>query len=218
MGAPFTQWLHQKRAERVIRNLGRNGIGGFYFPTSEEALPKILEYIPEGAVVGLGDSLTLKQTGIIAKLEQGHYRLLDPWKETSAERKRSLQREILLSDVFLVGTNAVTLDGELVNIDSRGNRVAAMIFGPSKVLVVAGINKIVEDVESAVARIKCIAGPANARRHEFSTDRRPPCAESGFCSDCRSPLTICCTQVVIRGQRLDQERIKVFIIGEELGL
>ncbi len=130
----------------------------------------------------------------------------------------SVQRQILTSDVFLVGTNAITMNGELVNMDSQGNRVAAMIFGPKKVLVVVGVNKIVRDVEEGIARIKSIAGPANAKRLEFPENRRPPCSVNGFCSDCRPPLTICCAQVVIRSQRVDPDRMKVFMIGEELGL
>lgn len=212
------QWLNQKRAERVIENLRKNWITGFYFSSSQEALPRILEHIPEGATVGRGDSLTLEQIGIIPELTQEKYHFLDPWTKTSLEERVQMQRRILTSDVFLTGTNAITLNGELVNIDGRGNRVAAMIFGPKKVLVVAGVNKIVRDVDEGIARIKSIAAPSNAKRHEFPKDRRPPCGVSGFCTDCKPPLTICCTQVVIRGQRRDRDRMTVFIIGEELGL
>ena len=215
---PTRKWLYQKWAMQIIKNLKNNYMDGFYFDSSKEALPGILEHIPQGVVVGLGDSMTLKQIGIIPMLEKGDYHLLNPWAETSMEKGILMQRQILTSDVFLVGTNAITLNGELINVDGRGNRVAAMIFGPKKVLVVVGVNKIVRDVEEGINRIKCIAGPANAKRHEFPKDRRPPCAVSGFCSDCKPPLTICCTQVVIRSQRLDPDRIKVFIIGEELGL
>src|SRR4030042_515936 len=160
--------------------------------------------------------MTLEQIGLIPILEKGDYHLLNPWAEPNMEKRILMQRQILTSDVFLVGTNAITLSGELINVDGRGNRVAAMIFGPKKVLVVVGVNKIVRDVEEGINRIKFIAGPANAKRHEFPKDRCPPCAVSGFCSDCNPPLTICCTQVVIRGQRLDRDRIQVFIIGEEL--
>jgi len=218
MPEPSTEWLHRKRAERTIKNLEKNYMTGFYFPSSQEAVPKILEHIPQDSVVGLGDSMTLRQIGIITRLEGSNYHLLDPWKESSMEKRILIQRQVLLSDIFLVGTNAVTLNGELVNMDGRGNRVAAMIFGPKKVLVVAGVNKIVRDVEEGIERIKSIAGPANAKRHEFPEEVCPPCGVSGLCSDCRPPLTICCAQVVIRGQRRDRDRIKVFIIGEELGL
>ena len=191
---------------------------GFYFDSSKEALPKILEHIPQGTTVGLGDSMTLEQIGMISTLEKGDYHLLNPWAEPDMEKRVLMQRRILTCDVFLVGTNAITLNGELINVDGRGNRVAAMIFGPKKVLVVVGVNKIVRNVEEGINRIKSIAGPANAKRHEFPKDVCPPCAVSGFCSDCKPPLTICCAQVVIRGKRRDRDRIKVFIIGEELGL
>ncbi len=218
MKKPFGDWLYQKWADHTIQNLKKNYIEGFYFATSAEAVPKILDHIPRGALVGLGDSMTLEETGVISRLKDGDYRLLNPWAKESMEERIDMQRQILTSDVFITGTNALTLSGELVNVDGRGNRVAAMIFGPKKVLVVVGANKIVEDVEQGIGRVKSLAGPANAKRHEFPKDRRPPCADTGLCVNCRPPLTICCVQVVIRGQRLDPDRIKVFIIGEDLGL
>jgi hypothetical protein len=212
------RWLTKKWADRIIGNLNKNYMNGFYFPSSQEALPKILEHIPEGAVVGLGDSLTLQQVGLVSALRKGNFHFINPWAESTVERKVELQRQILTSDVFLVGTNAITLNGELVNVDGRGNRVAALIFGPKKVLVVVGVNKIVRDIEEGFNRVKSITGPANAKRHQFPEDKQPPCAITGFCSDCKPPLTICCALTVIRGQRLDKDRIHVFIIGEELGL
>ncbi len=211
-------WLNEKWAQRTIKNLNKNFMQGFYFPTAREAVPKILEQIPPEAVVGLGDSMTLHEIGLIAALEKRAPRLINPWAEADMEKRIELQRQILTSDVYLVGTNALTLNGELVNVDGRGNRVAALIFGPRKVLVVVGINKIVRDVEEGFNRVKSIAGPANAKRHQFPEGKEPPCAITGFCSDCKPPLTICCALTVVRGQRVDRERISVFIIGEELGL
>ena len=212
-------WLQEKRAQRVIRNLNKNCMNGFFFASAQEAVPEILKQIPDGAVVGLGDSLTLQQTGIITALEKGNYQLLNPWAEKDAEQRFEMQRRIFTADVFVVGTNAITLEGELVNMDGRGNRVAAMIFGPKKVLVVAGTNKIVSDREEGLRRIKEIAGPANAQRHRwFPKDMQPPCTTTGFCSECKPPATICCALTVIRGQRTDKDRINVFLIGEELGL
>lgn len=212
------QWLHEKWTEKVLRNLKKNFINGFAFPSAQEAVPEVLARIPKGAVVGLGDSLTLRQTGIVAALEKADCRLLNPWAEPDLERRIALQRQIFTADVFVVGTNAITQEGELINMDGRGNRVAAMIFGPQKVLVVAGVNKIVKDRENGFRRIREIAGPANARRLEFPEDRRPPCAVTGFCSDCKPPLTICSALTVLRGHRVDKDRITVFLLGEELGL
>lgn len=218
MGMDEQKWLYEKWAERTIKNLQKNYMMGYYVPSSQEALPKIMEQIPQGVVVGLGDSMTLHQIGLVSALEKGNHRLLNPWTEPVLENRVEMQRQVLTSDVYLVGTNAITMNGELVNVDGRGNRVAALIFGPKKVIVVVGANKIVRNVEEGFDRVKSVAGPANARRHQFPKDREPPCAASGFCSDCKPPLTICCAMTIIRGQRTDKERITVFIIGEELGL
>ena len=212
------EWLHEKWAKQTIRNLQKNCINGYYFPSSRKAVPEILKHIPQGAVVGLGDSLTLQQTGVLTALENGNYHLQNPWAEREVERKVEMQRQIFSADVFVVGTNAITLNGELINMDGRGNRVAAMIFGPKKVLVVVGTNKIVRDREEGFRRIREVAGPANAKRHEFPEDQQPPCALSGFCSDCKPPITICSALTVIRGQRENKDRIHVFIIDEKLGL
>jgi hypothetical protein len=212
------KWLHKKWADRIIKNLKRNFMNGYYLPSAEQVLPKIMEHIPQGVVVGLGDSMTLHQIGVVSALEKGNYRLLDPWALKDKSQKIEMQRQILTSDVYLVGTNAITLNGELINVDGRGNRVAALIFGPKKVLVVVGVNKIVRDIEEGFSRVKSIAGPANSQRHKFSKGKQPPCAMTGFCSDCKPPLSICCVLTVVRGQRTDKERITVFIIGEEFGL
>ena len=211
------KWLHEKLAKQVIKNLNKNFMNGYYFHSQQEAVPKILEHIPEGAVVGLGDSLTLQQIGLISILEKGNYKLQNPWAQESTEQKVAMQRQIFMSDIFLVGTNAITLNGELINVDGMGNRVAATIFGPKKVLVIVGVNKIVKNIEDGINRIKSIAGPANAKRHEYPEDHRPPCANTGFCVDCKPPLTICCSLVIIRGQTFNKDRINVFIIDEELG-
>jgi hypothetical protein len=212
------RWLTEKWADLTIKNLKKNYMNGCYFPSAEAALPKILEHIPPGALVGLGDSMTLHQTGVVAALAKGNYRLLDPWALKDMSQKIEMQRQILTADVYLVGTNALTLSGELINVDGRGNRVAALIFGPKKVLVVVGVNKIVRDIEEGFKRVKSIAGPANAKRHKFPKGKQPPCAVTGFCSECKAPFTICCALTVIRGQRMDKERITVFIIGAEFGL
>lgn len=218
MTDPSRIWVNQKWAEQVISNMKKNNIEGFYFASKQEAAENILGHIPQGAIIGLGDSLTLHQIGIITRLENAGYRVLNPWAAPNQEEKLKMQKQIFTSDVFLTGCNALTLKGELVNMDGRGNRVAAMIFGPDKVIVVVGVNKIVQNVEEALTRIRLVAAPANAKRHDFEKGHRPPCAETGFCAQCRPPLSICCISSVIRGQRLGQERIKVFIIGEDLGL
>ena len=142
---------------------------------------------------------------------------------TEKEERRRMQREAFLSDIFLTGTNAVTLDGKLVNIDGLGNRVAAMIFGPQKVIVVAGVNKIVKDENQALERIRQFAAPINARRH-YTQHNRPefsdlPCVRTGKCVDCNHKWRICHFTVIIEGAWFQEEaRTNVVLVGEELGI
>jgi len=177
--------------------------------------------IPEGSVVGFGDSLTLRQIGVVDALEKGDYTFLDPWSPgISVEENIKLKKQALTSDVFVTGTNALTLDGKIVNVDGLGNRVAAILFGPNKVIIVVGINKIVENLEEALNRIRNIAAPLNVKRHP-DFDPMPPCGISGECSDCSLPWRICNKTVIIERQ-YDNNRYKpvitVIIVGEELGL
>jgi hypothetical protein len=177
--------------------------------------------IPEGSTVGFGDSVTLREIGVVDALEKGNYTFLNPWKPgISSEESIHVKKQALTSDVFVTGTNALTLDGKIVNVDALGNRVAAMLFGPTKVIIVIGVNKIVENLEAALDRIKNKAAPLNVKRH-LAFHPMPPCGETGVCSDCSSPWRICNKTVIIERQ-LDNQRYKpvitVVIVGEELGL
>lgn len=211
----------KQEIQELIRTLGQNNIPAFYVRNRREAFEKVMSMIPEGSVVGLGDSLTLKQIGVVDALTQGHYTFLNPWKPgISVEENIELKRRALTSDVFVTGTNALTLDGKIVNVDGHGNRVAAMLFGPKKVVIVAGINKIVKNLDEALKRIRDKAAPENVRRHpEF--DPVPPCGITGLCSDCASPWRICNKTVIIERQ-YDNKKYKpiitVVVIGEELGI
>jgi len=184
-------------------------------------LDRIMSMIPEGSVVGFGDSLTLRQIGVVDALEKGHYTFLNPYKPgISPDQSIDLKRKALTSDVFVTGTNAMTLDGRIVNVDGLGNRVAAMLFGPGKVIIVIGTNKIVATLEEGLERIRKKAAPLNVKRHpEF--DPAPPCGETGICSDCDSPWRICNKTTVIERQ-YDNDKygpvINVVIVGEELGI
>jgi hypothetical protein len=201
--------------------LGRNNIPAIYEPTREEAFERVMSMIPEGSVVGFGDSVTLREIGVVDALAQGNYTFLDPWRPgISIEESVALKRRGLTSDVFVTGTNAITLDGKIVNVDGLGNRVAAMLFGPAKVIIVVGINKIVLDLESAFERIRDEAAPLNVVRHaEF--DPMPPCGATRVCSDCNSEWRICNKTAIIERQ-YDNDRyrptITVVIVGEKLGL
>jgi len=209
------EWYKETLAHKVIDSLEKNNIPAFYVKTKEEAREKILSLIPMGSKVGFGGSVSLNQIGVKDALRTGNYHLIDRDKPGLTEEEiNELRKESLLADVFLTSTNALTIDGKLVNIDGVGNRVAALVFGPSKVIIVAGINKIVPDLEAAMWRIKNYAAPMNARRLE----RLLPCAQTGKCVDCRAPTRFCNAVVTIEHQYQNDNRIIVIIVGEELGL
>ena len=207
--------------QQLIGRLARNNIPAYYVEDRAEAREVVLSMIPKGAVVGYGDSLTLRQIGVVDALERGPYAFLNPWKPgNTVEENIRLKRRALTSDVFVTGTNALTLDGKIVNVDGHGNRVAAMLFGPDAVIVVVGINKVVRDLDEAMERIRHQAAPLNVARHtEF--DPMPPCGITGACSDCSSPWRICNKTVIIERQYANDRYdpvLSVIIVGEELGL
>jgi len=225
-------WFYEERARTVIKNLQKGNISGQYVPSREEALTAILGMIPSGAVVARADSISLDQVGIIPELiKRNQNRLIDPLERNAdgfyiiAELKDRLRiaREVFSADIFLVGTNAITLDGKLVNIDGWGNRVSAMIFGPEKVIVVVGVNKIVRDVNEALERIHHFAAPMNAKRHYLKHHRAEygdlACVRTGDCVDCNHGLRICRYTVIIEGTMIREKgRINVVLVGEELGI
>ena len=225
------EWFYRERAEIVATNLQKRNMNAQYVSTREKALPIILDMIPEGVKVVRGDSITLDQIGVIPELRKRHQnKYIDPFEINpdgswlhEREERLNLMRETFTCDVFITSTNAITLDGKLVNIDGLGNRVAAMVFGPKKVIVVAGANKIVQDVEEALKRIRGVAAPVNAMRHflkhqlvEFAD---LPCVKTGKCIDCNHDSRICNYTVIIEGAMIRQKgRINVVLIGEELGI
>jgi hypothetical protein len=211
----------EERIRQLISKLAENNIPAVWVKGRKEAFETVMGMIPEQSTVGFGDSVTLRQIGVVEALENGNYTYLNPWKPgITARESLHLKKRALTSDVFITGANAITLDGKIVNVDGHGNRVAAMLFGPDKVVVVIGINKIVGDLEAALKRIKSEAAPLNVKRHsEF--DPAPPCAETGTCSDCSSPWRICNKTVIIERQFNNDKYkpvITVVIVGERLGL
>ena len=226
-----TKWFYEERARTVVTNLQKKNISAQYVPTRTAALSAVLEMIPEGATVVRGDSVTLEQIGIMPGLKKRDKNtVIDPMERDAEgrfvakgpERARML-REAFLADIFLSGTNAVTLDGKLVNIDGRGNRVAPMIFGPRKVVLVIGANKIVKDVDEALERIHQVAAPMNAKRHALKHHSPDfgdlPCARTGRCVDCNHDWRICRYTVIIEGTMIEEKgKINVVLVGEELGI
>ncbi|MFC1874312.1 lactate utilization protein [Chloroflexota bacterium] len=214
--AETMEWYKEELARKLIESLEKNNISGFYVGTGEEALEKLLGLIPTGSKVGHGGSLTLEQIGAIEALRKGNYDFMDRRRPgISEEEHHRLRKESLFADVFLMSTNALTMDGKLVNIDGIGNRLAALIFGPNKVIIIAGINKVVPDMDAAINRIKNYVAPIHARRG----DRPLPCAKTGNCINCHAPERFCNALVTIEHQyQRNKDRITVIIVGEELGL
>jgi L-lactate utilization protein LutB len=207
-------WHQEKVGERVVKALKSNNFTATYVPTRQEAAKLLLDLIPVDAKVGFGGSVTLAEVDIIAKLEDRGNNVLNYLKPgLSPEEIKDIRRQHLLSDVYLTGTNAITLDGKLVNVDATGNRVGTMLYGPDKVFAVVGINKIVKDVAEAESRIRIWAAPPNNRRLGYPN----PCAETGMCVDCQGPSRICnITTIIHKRPRLTD--FHVIIVGEQLGL
>jgi len=196
----------------VVKALEQRLFAAQYCSTAEEAKKAVLSLIEEGKTVGWGGSQTVDALGIKDALRQKGQPLLD--RDTApAEEKTAIMKKALTSDIFLMSSNAVTEDGQLVNLDGNGNRVAALIFGPDKVIVVAGMNKVVPTVEDGIIRTRNWAAPMNAQRFQKGT----PCCHTGKCGDCKSPDSICASLVITRLCK-HPGRIHVILVGEDMGM
>ena len=203
----------QAMAVKTVEALQKNRFNAAYYPTAQAALAELLNVIPVDATVGIGGSWTLIQLEVVEKLEaRGNTVYCHHKPGLSPEEILAIRRKQLTCDVFLTSTNAVTADGRLVNTDATGNRVAAMIFGPEKVIVLAGVNKIVATVEAANERIRSKAAPLNNQR----LNRPNPCVKAGCCVDCQGPTRLCNVTTVIH-KRPPASDIHVWMIGEEAG-
>jgi len=207
-------WFYRKRAEALIARLEKRRFQARYVSTGDEARETVLSLIPEGAVVALTGSQTLEQIGVKPYLRgSDKYRVLDPFEpgidqdEGMARRKRGLTADVMVSSA-----NALTENGILVNVDGRGNRVAGMIFGPDKVILAVGMNKVVRDVPAAMERLRQVAGPMNNRRYGLPN----PCTETGYCADCAGPARICNYYTIIE-YSMFPDRIHIVLIGQDLG-
>lgn len=207
------KWYLEKKIERTINNLRKRNMEGFFVKDTKGLKELLIELIDENSVVGVGDSMTLFETGVIDLLRKGNYTFLDKYREgITSEEKKQIYRQNFSANTFLCSTNALTEDGELYNIDGNGSRVAPMIYGPDQVILVTGINKIVRDIEEAEKRVRNYAAPIDAKRLNKNT----PCTSLGYCVDCKSPNRICNDFTIIRGQFI-KDRIKVIIVEKELG-
>ncbi len=199
-------------AHKTIQALSKRNMEGYYCETKEDALKKVLELIPEGSKVSWGGSQTLLQVGIIDALNTGNYVALDRSQAQTPEEYEQIHFEAMRSDYYLMSTNAVTKDGKLVNIDGSGNRLAALMFGPKNVIVVAGMNKLVSNEDMGISRARNFAAPLNAMRLKRAT----PCVTTGLCNSCHVDDCICSHTVITRASN-KKNRIKVILVGETLG-
>lgn len=200
------------QAETIIKNLEKRNMEGYYFASAAACTEAILSTLPKGSVIGWGGSESIKECGLLEEIQKGGYELLDRSLARTPEESRQIYAKTVLADYYLMSTNAITLGGELINIDGNGNRVACLIQGPSHVIIIAGMNKVVSDVPGGVARVRNMASPANAIR----LNRNLSCAASGVCHDCLSPECFC-NQIVVTRRSMHPGRIKIYLVGEELG-
>ena len=204
--------FYKNQAEGIIKKLKLRKMEGYYADTMDEACEKVLELIGGPAKsIGYGGSMTIDNSDLKARIKAAGHDLIIREDYKSDEEMKELKSKLVNADTFLMSTNAITLDGELINIDGRGNRVSFMIYGPDQVIVIAGMNKVVKDVDSGIDRTRNIASPANTVRLNCDT----PCAKIGRCADCLDH-SICC-QIVVTRASIVPGRIKVVLVGEELG-
>ena len=208
----FQKQYYEKRGQTLVKNLKARQFEAYYCDNAQEALAKALELIPQGASVGWGGCMSAEQIGLVDAMRHGDYKAIDRDTASSPEERVELMRQCLLTDVFLTGANAISMDGQMVNIDGMGNRVSAIVFGPKSVIVIAGMNKVVDTVEDAVVRARTVAAPINKQRFPTQT----PCMVTGNCADCKSENSICNQFLITRSCR-PAGRIKFILVGEELG-
>ncbi|GAB6138405.1 lactate utilization protein [Halanaerobaculum tunisiense] len=206
------QEYYKTQVEEVIKELESRNMEGYYCATAEEALEQVLSLLPKGQSVSWGGSKTLNQLGIKEKVHEEDYTVYDRAEAANEAEKDKIYHQALNCDYYLMSTNAITQKGKLVNVDGNGNRVAALIYGPQHVIIVAGMNKLTVDEASARQRVRNHAAPINTQRLDMET----PCAQTGQCANCKAEDSICSQTVITRLSR-SEGRIKVVLVGEELG-
>lgn len=206
------QKYYEKRAQVLLKNLTSRGFEAYYCADKDQARAKALELIPKGASVGWGGCASAEQIGLVDAVRHGNYTAMDRDTAATPQERVKIMKQCLGADVFLTGANALSLDGQMVNIDGNGNRVAAIVYGPDSVLVIAGMNKVCDTLDAAVTRARTIAAPMNKQRFDSKT----PCEVTGACADCKSDSCIC-NQILITRNCRPAGRIKVILVGEELG-
>lgn len=207
-----TEMFYEKRGKTLVKNLISRHFDAWYCATKEEALAKALELIPEGATVGWGGATSAQQIGLIDAVDNGKYNALNRDKTSTPQERTAVMRACFNADWFITGANGLSLDGQMVNIDGVGNRTGMIIYGPTNILVIAGVNKVVDTLEEAVRRTRTVAAPQNAQRFGLSN----PCSVTGACGDCKNETCIC-NQLLITRNSKPAGRIKMIIVGQDLG-
>lgn len=215
MSNSLKQLFYKNQAETIIKKLEARKMKGYYCETVDEAKQKLVELLGTdnngGKSIGYGGSMTIDENGFKDVLIENGHQIIVRENYKTPEEIQECKKLLVTADAFLMSTNAITLDGELINIDGRGNRVSFMIYGPEEVIIIAGMNKVVANVDDGIRRVRNMATPPNTVR----LNRDTPCAKTGRCADCLKD-SICCQIVVTRASMIP-DRIKVILIGEELG-
>ena len=206
------QLAFQTAVNGIIPKLASRNMEGYFFENSASCVNAITDLVENGSIISWGGSESIKECGLMYAIKSGNYILIDRLSAKTPEEGRELYAKTVLSDYYLMSSNAITYDGELINIDGNGNRVACLIHGPKYVLMVVGMNKLVSDVESGYKRVRNLASPANAKR----LGRNTPCFHTGKCGNCLSDECMCSHLVVTRRCNIPG-RIKIFFVAEELG-
>lgn len=209
----YHSWLWKTTAERCVKNLKDHGFDALFFKTRAEAKDAILEMVAHHESFGFGGSDTTRSIGLVEALSDRGKTIHDHWiKEHNLEQDLDIRKRQMQADCFFTSANAIAVTGEVVNVDGVGNRTNAMCFGPKKVVVVAGMNKVRPTLETALARVREVAGPMRAK----SLDMPTPCAKTGICNDCNVPQRICRITVIMH-RRPALTDVSVVLIGEKLG-
>lgn len=209
----YVEKVVEQKINRTLEALNRHGFNAVCVDSKEDASILVKSLIKKGSVIGVGGSETLKEIGVLEEFKKEEYHFIQTQVEGLSEQQRhQLYRECFFADVYLSSANAITEDGYLYNVDGRSNRVAALLYGPDHVIIVAGVNKIVRDLDDAIKRNREIAAPANALR----LNKKTPCTKTLTCHDCQSPERICRNYVVM-GPQANKERVKIILVNESLG-
>ena len=201
-----------KACDGIIANLKKRNMEGYFYEDSASCVRAILDMIPDGSSISWGGSASVQESGMMDALKNGSYELIDRSLAKTPEEQREIYGRTVMSDYYFMSTNAITYEGELVNIDGNGNRVACLIHGHRHVIIIAGMNKVATTLEGAFERARTMACPPNAVR----LDKKTPCAATGKCGDCLSPDCFC-NQIVVTRRSGHTGRIKVFLVAEDLG-